>query len=145
MSLKINQEIADEIREKYKADKVTQKQLAEEYGLCHQSISQIVNGKIWREDTVSYEIHNFKNTKLYYVWNTMKQRCVNPNVTRYKRYGGRGISVCEEWKKSFLAFHTWANAAGYKQGLTIDRIDNDGDYKPSNCRWVTNLENRRNR
>jgi len=71
----------------------------------------------------------------------MKQRCYNPNNRSYKTYGGRGIKVCDEWRDNFMAFHDWAIANGYEEGLTIDRIDNDGDYEPNNCRWITLQEN----
>lgn len=71
----------------------------------------------------------------------MKQRCRDPNGKSYKNYGGRGIKVCQEWTDDFEAFYTWAMAHGYQEGLTIDRIDNDGDYKPDNCQWITLEEN----
>lgn len=85
--------------------------------------------------------HGKSNTKLFHVWNGMKQRCYNPNNRSYKTYGGRGIKVCDEWRDNFMAFHDWAIANGYEEGLTIDRIDNDGDYEPNNCRWITLQEN----
>ena len=75
----------------------------------------------------------------------MKTRCYNPNHEHYAYYGGRGISVCEEWKSDFAAFRGWALENGYKDGLTIDRIDVNGDYEPSNCKWATQSEQVRNR
>ncbi len=86
-----------------------------------------------------------KRPRLYNIWIAMKQRCNNPKHDMYHRYGGRGIQVCEEWQKEYMPFRDWAMANGYQEGLQIDRIDNDGNYESSNCRWVTNKENQQNR
>ncbi|MBR6613178.1 MAG: hypothetical protein IKK84_00235 [Clostridia bacterium] len=67
----------------------------------------------------------------------MKARCYNKNVERYKNYGGRGIKVCDEWRDDFMAFYQWAIKNGYQDSLTLDRKNVNGDYEPSNCRWVT--------
>lgn len=82
-------------------------------------------------------------SSLYHSWRNMKQRCNNPKHPKYKRYGGRGIKICKEWQDDIVCFMNWANKNGYKEGLTIDRIDNDGDYCPENCRWVTMADNSR--
>lgn len=75
-------------------------------------------------------------TKLYDVYRAMLKRCYNSNVKNYKNYGGRGITVCYNWRNNFMSFYDWAINNGYKNGLTLDRMNNDGNYEPSNCRWV---------
>lgn len=74
----------------------------------------------------------------------MKGRCCNAKHRSYPRYGGRGIHICQEWLTGFETFHGWALANGYRQGLQLDRIDNDGPYSPENCRWVTPAVNMQN-
>ena len=85
--------------------------------------------------------HGKRYTRIYRTWINMKQRCLNPKEIHYKRYGARGIKVCNEWVNNFMSFYEWAMRFGYKDNLTIDRKDNDGNYEPNNCQWITNAEN----
>lgn len=85
-----------------------------------------------------------RDNPLYGRWNAMKQRCFNYTNPKYKRYGGKGVSICPEWEV-FHNFEKWALSNGYEQGLTIDRINNDGNYEPSNCRWVNQKVQQNNR
>lgn len=87
--------------------------------------------------------HRESGTRLYNVWSQMWGRCTNPNANAYRCYGGRGISVCEEWKR-YEVFRDWALSHGYAPNLSIDRKDNDGNYNPDNCRWTTALEQANN-
>lgn len=94
-----------------------------------------------------YEKHGKCGTRLYNIWFLMRQRCNNPKASHYKRYGGRGIKVCDEWSNDFPSFEAWALANGYADNLTLDRINNNGNYEPSNCRWTdipTQMVNRHN-
>lgn len=88
--------------------------------------------------------HGASHTRLYAVWVSMLQRCGNPNNQDYQHYGGRGIEVCQDWL-SFEAFKAWAESAGYRKGLSIERVDNDGGYNPENCVWIPLRDQAKNR
>lgn len=93
----------------------------------------------------NHYIHGKRKTRLYRIWTNIKTRCTNVNDPHFERYGGRGISVCDEWKNDFKAFYDWSMSNGYADNLTIDRIDNNGNYEPLNCRWVTVKEQNQNK
>ena len=85
-----------------------------------------------------------KKTRLYGIWARMKQRCRDRNCKDYERYGGRGIAVCSEWS-SYKLFHEWSMANGYRDNLTIERIENEGCYSPKNCKWIPHKDQSRNK
>jgi len=89
--------------------------------------------------------HGFTKIKLHKVWRDIKDRCLNIKVSSYKDYGGRGITICPEWANDYIAFRDWAINNGYSEELQINRINNDGNYEPFNCNFLTAKENTRNR
>jgi hypothetical protein len=103
------------------------------------------NDKIKSCGCIQGERHYSSKTKLYGVWRSMNQRCYKSYATHAESYRNKGISVCKEWRESYLSFKQWAQEAGYREGLQIDRIDNDGNYEPSNCRFITREININNR
>lgn len=88
--------------------------------------------------------HGLKGTRMYGIYAGMKDRCLNSNNKNYHNYGGRGINICDQWKNDIKAFYDWSMVNGYRNDLSIDRIDNDKGYSPRNCRWATPKEQMRN-
>lgn len=101
-----------------------------------------INAKRLQGNKLRYK-HGLEKHPLRAIWKSMLDRCKNDKNRFYKNYGGRGISVCALWEESLLSFYDWALANGWEKGLSIDRIDNDGNYDPRNCRWITVSENSR--
>ena len=99
-----------------------------------------------RRVSETQKTHGLKNTRLYTVWAEIKNRTLNPKNKNYKYYGGRGIIICDEWKNDVKSFYDWAITNGYEEdkGLSIDRINNEGNYEPNNCRWTTRVVQNRN-
>ena len=89
--------------------------------------------------------HGLTNTLLYQIWSAIKQRVGNPKNPSYCNYGGRGVGICKDWKDNFQSFYDWCMDNGYKKGLEIDRINNNGDYEPLNCRFITRKDNNKNK
>lgn len=113
----------------------------------HLKGGDVVSCGCWNRENISRLNlkHGCKGTRLYHIWDSMKARCFNSNQKYYKDYGGRGITVCNEWRNDFQVFYDWAMSNGYNDNLTIDRINNNGNYEPSNCRWADKKEQGRNK
>lgn len=117
--------------------------------------TQIASGSRQCSECAKKLVHNLKHghnrsstngpDRPYRIWIGIKSRCRNPNDTGYRWYGGRGINVCNEWNDDFNSFYEWSMTHGYSDDLTIDRIDVNGDYEPSNCRWITMAEQSSNK
>lgn len=113
---------------------------------CHLKSGKIISCGCASIERISAlnKTHGESKTRLYSIWSGIKSRCYDKNVSRYARYGSRGITVCEEWKNNYLSFKQWAMENGYADNLSIDRINNDGNYEPSNCRWADSQQQSNN-
>ncbi|MBW2021238.1 MAG: hypothetical protein JRI65_14810, partial [Deltaproteobacteria bacterium] len=116
------------------------------------SVSDVIRGTtkscgcLLREKRINSNKHHYGHgTPLYHCWLGMRRRCTSETHPKYHRYGGRGIKICDGWFNDFRVFREWAYANGYKEHLTIDRIDNDGNYEPDNCQWLTRGDNTKKR
>lgn len=89
--------------------------------------------------------HRKSNTRMFKIWDKIKQRCYNHNDISYKNYGKRGIKMCDEWRNDFMKFYNWSITHCYNDNLSIDRIDVNGNYEPNNCRWVDNETQQNNK
>lgn len=108
---------------------------------CYRKESELNNlSKFWKKSSIKKEY-----PRLYRIWIGMKTRCYNKNDKSYRYYGARNIKVCNDWKNNFIRFKDWAISNGYKDDLTIDRINVDGNYEPQNCRWITIQEQNNNK
>lgn len=117
--------------------------------ICYYSTGDLNRGQIkscgcYKKSGVTSITHGLTHNRIRTIWVNMKQRCENPNNPNYKYYGDRGITVCKEWQ-NLETFYEWANSNGYRDNLTIDRIDVNGNYEPSNCRWITMKEQHNNK
>ena len=99
---------------------------------------------ILKENNPNFK-HGESKTRLYLIWHHIKDRCLNLNHKFYEYYGGRGITICPEWTNDYIKFRDWALSNGYKENLQINRINNNGNYEPNNCNWVTSADNCQNK
>lgn len=135
---------------KYKNNNTKMRFLCKKHGEQKISVAVLTSGTRCRQCWIerfgcSRRTHGLSSHKIYNSYRAMKERCFNKNYHHFNRYGGRGIRICEEWLNDFKVFYNWAIGNGYKKGLTIERKDLNGNYEPSNCKWITMAEQQRNK
>lgn len=117
--------------------------IAEKFGITKNKVAYLLQRyDIKRKARIRHGLYGHPINK---AWNHMKSRCYNPKSKDYKWYGARGIKVCDEWKNNFMNFYEWSMNNGWKEGYEINRIDNDGNYSPDNCKWISHKNQCRNR
>lgn len=121
---------------------VCKKEIEANYYNVKSGLSKKCRSCATRESNIT---HGKADIRIYKIWINMKQRCLNKKNTRYSDYGGRGIRISKEWIKSFESFNDWAMLSGYNDSLTLERIDVNGNYEPSNCTWITLKEQAKNK
>ena len=134
----------------YKNNNTKMRFLCKKHGEQKISTAVLTSGsgcrRCWLEKLgCTHRTHGMSDHKLYNSYRAMKERCFNKNYHHFNRYGGRGISICEDWLNDFKAFYDWAMENGWEKGLTIERKSLNGNYEPSNCTWITMSAQQRNR
>lgn len=140
---KINQLKIEDVKRLCDDEGMSQTEIAEALGTSVYVIQRFMKKHGLKTRTMKHTGYRYEPWKNSY--RSMLERCYNPNCSQYKNYGGRGIEICEEWRESIDAFAEWVKTSNYEKGLTLDRIDVNGNYEPSNCRWATTKQQANNK